>query len=206
MKKLKIEIGEILQGDFSFKKLNLLLVFQVNCPGCFLHAMPSAGKVYLDNMYKGLNVLGLSTAFEDFDLNTKENTIALLKHKTLTGETKKSMKEYGYNEFPFTIPFPVAMDKLMEAGDFITEENIEHLCNTIPAYKTLHEQEKEILQFQIKQHFRESEKTSYTFSINQMKGTPTWVLFNEDLEILAQWFGHQPVEKMEENIKQHLQL
>ncbi len=48
----------------------LVEVFQVNCPGCFLYALPKA--IQLHNTYheKGLVIIGLATAFEDYDKNT----------------------------------------------------------------------------------------------------------------------------------------
>ena len=41
----------------------LVEVFQVNCPGCFVHALPQV--VYLHERYEaqGLTVIGLATAF-----------------------------------------------------------------------------------------------------------------------------------------------
>ena len=71
-------VSEWVQGaptnfDQELDHIVLLEVFQVNCPGCFMHAIPEAISVY--NKYKdnGVRVLGLATAFEDFDKNTLEN-------------------------------------------------------------------------------------------------------------------------------------
>ena len=47
----------------------LLEVFQVNCPGCFMGAIPDAIKIYEKYKDEGVRVLGLATAFEDFDKN-----------------------------------------------------------------------------------------------------------------------------------------
>ena len=90
MQKLHLHIGEELQGKFNLQKLNLLLTFQVNCPGCFLYALPMYKNLY-EQYYEKLGFLGLSTAFEDFELNTKKNTLLLLEKGELIGETKKGI-------------------------------------------------------------------------------------------------------------------
>lgn len=62
MPQLKLRISQVLQGEFHLKKLNLLLVFQVNCPGCFVYVLPLAAKLHHAHG-DDLNVLRLSTAF-----------------------------------------------------------------------------------------------------------------------------------------------
>jgi hypothetical protein len=204
MKIINIQTSEVLQGDFKFSKLNLMVIFQVNCPGCFQNALPTAIQLYEQYAAKGLNVLGLSTAFENFDLNTVENTKALLKDKVLVGETKKAFIMEGKTTFPFAIPFPVAMDQLLSPQDFANSFNIEFICKEIPKYESLSTHEQEILQLTVKQHFLQFEKVSYTFSINQLRGTPSWILFNEKQEILAQWLGHQSIEKVQKIVDLYL--
>jgi hypothetical protein len=34
---IRLEIDKVLQGSFDLQPINLLFVFQVNCPGCFLY-------------------------------------------------------------------------------------------------------------------------------------------------------------------------
>src|SRR5919201_6124819 len=65
----------------------LIEVFQVNCPGCFLYAIPEAISVYHKFKENGLKVIGISTAFEDFDKNTLDNLKRLLERGELIGET-----------------------------------------------------------------------------------------------------------------------
>jgi len=73
----------------------LLEVFQVNCPGCFMHAIPEAISIY--NKYKdaGVRVLGLATAFEDFDKNTLDNLKMLAEKGEVIGETKDALSAHG---------------------------------------------------------------------------------------------------------------
>ena len=91
-------VSEWVQGaptniDQEKDKIVLVEVFQVNCPGCFMYALPEAINIY--NKYKddGVRVLGIATAFEDFDKNTLEN----LKLLAETGEVIGETKEASYN-------------------------------------------------------------------------------------------------------------
>ncbi|MBD2536854.1 hypothetical protein H6G97_49565, partial [Nostoc flagelliforme FACHB-838] len=56
----------------------------------------------------GLNVLGISTAFEDFEYNTAANTELLLTEMKLVGATWQALGEF-YSQ---AIHFPVAVDQL----------------------------------------------------------------------------------------------
>ncbi len=61
--------------------MRLVLAIQVNCPGCFALAVPLAAK-----LQEMLPVVVVSTAFEDFELNTLENTERLLATGKTTSE------------------------------------------------------------------------------------------------------------------------
>jgi len=82
-------------------------VFQVNCPGCFIYGFPRQ-QAALEVSSVGLNVLGLSTAFEDFEYNTAANTELLLTEMKLVGATRQALGEF-YSQ---AIDFPVAVDQL----------------------------------------------------------------------------------------------
>ncbi len=108
-----LAVGECLQGSFELRTRALLLVFQVNCPGCFRYALPLAEAIHRDGDRLGLSVLALSTAFEDFDLNSVDNTRALVERGELVGEAQRAL---GVRTYPGTISFPVATDRGMERG------------------------------------------------------------------------------------------
>ena len=105
MKKLALYFNGELQGNFELKQLNLLLVFQVNCPGCFSYALPLFNNLYNEFNSQEISFLALSTAFEDFNKNTTENTIKLIKEGTLIGETKTFMKKEGFKKITIFIRF-----------------------------------------------------------------------------------------------------
>ena len=125
-------VSEWVQGaptNFDQEKDHIVLVevFQVNCPGCFMHAIPEAINIY--NKYKddGVRVLGIATAFEDFDKNTLENLKMLVETGEVIGETKEALSMYGQlkdGKLPFKIPFPLGMDNLTKTSGEISQEKI----------------------------------------------------------------------------------
>ncbi|GBL40638.1 hypothetical protein EMGBD3_00060 [Nitrosarchaeum sp.] len=114
-------VSDWVQGaptNFDQEKDHIVLVevFQVNCPGCFMHALPEAISIY--NKYKddGVRVIGIATAFEDYDKNTLDNLKMLAETGEVIGETQSALSMYGQlqkdNKLSYKIPFPLAMDKL----------------------------------------------------------------------------------------------
>jgi hypothetical protein len=70
-------------------------VFQVNCPGCFLYGIPQAISLYEKFKDKNVKILGVATAFEDYDKNTLQNLELLLSDNQVIGETYKALKQHG---------------------------------------------------------------------------------------------------------------
>lgn len=204
MKKLKLHFNKELKGSFELKKLNILLVFQVNCPGCFSYALPFFNKLYHEFYPKDLSFIALSTAFEDFDKNTIENTQNLIKSGTLIGETKKFMKEQGYEKLPYDLDFPIAMDKMDGTNTVDLNYAVNAICAINPNYAIWPEFEKKALQNKVKNYLNSLEKIAFTFTLNQLRGTPSFVLFNSEYEILNEWFGHVPYEEMKRKITHFL--
>jgi len=202
MTKLKLEHSSLLQGEFSLGKRNLLFTFQVNCPGCFFYGFPSV--IDLHKKYSGqINVLGLSTAFEDFEFNNVENTELLLNEKKVVGETKKVFEAHPDEWQLSDIDFPIAMDVLSDKT-FITQENISYIGNHFPDYGLASDSERKQFDHKIKGYLNMNPIIPVTFTLNQFKGTPTFVLFDEEYTVLEHWFGHKPYEGIEYLIKKHL--
>lgn len=200
MNKLHLKTSAKLQGDFLIKELNLLLVFQVNCPGCFLYALPQAIRLFEGYGSRGLNILGLSTAFEDFELNTVSNTKLLLEEKQFVGETKRALQMHSIDSYTMNIPFPVAFDQLGEGKVIFTEADVNVLCETYPEASLWTEPELMQAQAQVRNYLFSQAIASYTFTLNQMAGTPSWVLFDKEYNVLASWFGYKPDESTEDMI------
>lgn len=201
MKKLHLHYSHLLQGDFKLQKLNLLLVFQVNCPGCFSYALPFFNKLYAEFKNKEISFLALSTAFEDFDKNTFENTKALVENGILVGETKKMMLKEDEGKLPYTLDFPIAMDAL---EDELQEQDFNNaavkICILNPNYNLWPVFEKETLQKRVVAYLKSLDKIALTFTLNQFKGTPSFVLFNDNHEILEEYFGHISYEQLASKI------
>lgn len=196
MGKLKLEFQETWRGPFHLGKLNLLLVFQVNCRGCFMHAFPVARQI-LDKYKADLNFVALSTAFEDFDLNTVENTASLAEKGCFVGETKKANEVYQFNEMNLPGDHPILMDKLLTAKEFLKPELISEICNLNPNYKLWSASDQKLQQQKVMDYYRGNELVAQTFHLNQFRGTPTFVIFNKEYDILDSWFGHKPFKEIE---------
>ncbi len=201
MRKLHLHIDEMISGEFVPKNLNLLLIFQVNCPGCFIHALPTFNKLY-EKANEKIGFIALSTAFEDYTLNTKENTKLLVKDGKLVGETKKHLLEQGIERMPYKLPFPIGMDAFM--GPHQKEELIENICFLNPDYSTWSGPDQNLLKKKVLIYLDHQEKTSLTFTANQFKGTPTIVLFNKQNELLHSWFGHQAIDEIIQTVEKYI--
>jgi len=115
-----LQISEWVQGDYIqldtlLNQVVLIEVFQVNCPGCFLYSLPQAIDLHQRYKNKGLTVIGIATAFEDFKLNTLDNLNLLINENKVIGETKRTLQAHNRlvdGRLPYHIPFTVAMDKV----------------------------------------------------------------------------------------------
>lgn len=188
MTTIQLKIDRVLQGSFDLKPLNLLFVFQVNCPGCFLYGFPLMNSLYWQYRDRGLNVLGLSTAFEDFDYNTDANTeLLLIEHKTV-GATRQALGK----DYLQAIGFAVAIDQLTTGTAIATPENIEFLCAAIAGFSELPHSEQAAVRQKVNVYLQRNVTTSATFTLNHLPGTPTFLLVDQNLQLLDGWFGHLP--------------
>ena len=183
-------ISEWVQGaatnlDQEKDKIVLVEVFQVNCPGCFMHAIPEAINIY--NKYKdeGVRVFGIATAFEDFDKNTLDNLKMLAETGEVIGETKNALSMYGQlqegNKLPFKIPFPLAMDKLTKVNGEISQDQImKFIYAQLPQFDSQPEDYKEQIIQRVKDHFAAKEYSAETFEKYALQGTPSAILIDRN--------------------------
>lgn len=201
--KFDLKYSEVLQGDFGLEDLNLILVFQVNCPGCFAYAFPIAIRLHEEFRPKGLNVLALSTAFEDFDLNTVGNTLRLLETGHIVGETRKVLEKAGYANFPLKIPFDVAFDLVVPNDPSFLEDDIKSFCAKHPELG-IDNTKDENIKDQIKEYFLKKTYRAHTFSANHLSGTPSWILCDRKKNLLYESFGHKEYERMAHIVEKFL--
>jgi len=179
-------VSEWIQGaptNFDQEKDHVVLVevFQVNCPGCFMNAIPEAINIY--NKYKdeGVTVLGLATAFEDFDKNTLENLKMLAETGEVIGETKNALSMSGKlkdgNKLHYKIPFPLGMDNLTKTSDEISQEKImEFIHPQIPEFDSQPEDYRNQIIQKVKNYMKSKEYSAETFEKFSLQGTPSTIL------------------------------
>ncbi|MDG7054065.1 MAG: TlpA family protein disulfide reductase [Nitrososphaerota archaeon] len=180
-----IQVSKWVQGlptNFDKEKDHIVLVevFQVNCPGCFLYGIPEAINIYNKYHSEGVTVLGVATAFEDFDKNTLENLELLLKSGEVIGETKKGLSQYGKlndSKLSYKIPFPVAMDSLIKETGESSESRIKnYIYNQIPDFDSHPEDYRNQIFQRVKGYLKSKEYSAETFEKYSLQGTPSTIV------------------------------
>jgi len=179
-------VSEWVQGaptNFDQEKDHIVLleVFQVNCPGCFMNAIPEAIEIY--NKYKdeGVRVIGLATAFEDFDKNTLGNLKMLAETGEVIGETQGALAMNGQlqegNKLPYKIPFPLGMDNISKTTGEISQEKImEFIHPQIPEFDSQPEDYRNQIIQKVKNYMKSKEYSAETFEKFALQGTPSTIL------------------------------
>ena len=183
-----LKIGEWVQGvptniDKEQGKVIVVEVFQVNCPGCFLYGIPEAIGVYNNTDKSEVKVLGIATAFEDYDKNNLDNLKLLVTKGEVIGETLRALRMYGRvengNKLPYSIPHPVAMDSLIKrSGDVQESQVLEFLEENVSGYQAYSEQDKLMLFERAKHYLGSKEFSALTFEEYKLKGTPSTILID----------------------------
>jgi len=182
-----LKISQWVQGlDTNLDKQgdNIILVdvFQVNCPGCFMYGIPESIEIYNKYKTEGVSVLGVATAFEDFDKNTISNLELLVKTGEVIGETKKMLSQYGKldgNKLAYKIPYPIAMDSLVKESGDVSKEKMDSMINTqIPNFDAQSEDYKNQIYERVKNYFMSKEYTAETFEMYSLQGTPSNILID----------------------------
>ena len=168
------------EGD----NVKLVEVFQVNCPGCFMHSIPEIINIYNNYKSDGLSVFGVATAFEDYDKNTLANLEMLLTTGEVIGDTKQALTQYGQldnGKLQFKIPYPVAMDSLVkEEGDPSKEKMTAFINNQIPNFESQPDAYKNQIYERVKQYYKSKEYSAETFEMYSLQGTPSTILVDRN--------------------------
>ncbi|WAK03498.1 TlpA family protein disulfide reductase [Methylobacter sp. YRD-M1] len=187
-------------GPVNFDQLTgrvvLVEVFQVNCPGCFLYALPQA--IYLHERYadQGLSVLGVATAFEDFDTNNLNNLVRLAEKGQVAGETLLALSQRGDlidGRLPYRIPFPLAMDRLNKReGDITDDDILSFIRARTPDFDLQPEAHQQQIEKQVKRYFQSLIYRAETFERFDLKGTPSHILVDKHGVLRDCSFGAYP--------------
>jgi thiol-disulfide isomerase/thioredoxin len=194
-----LHVSEWVQGlptniDKNIGKVVLIEVFQVNCPGCFMYALPNAIEIYKNNSRDDVVVLGLATAFEDYDKNTLDNLKLLLTSGKVIGETFNALNQYRQlldgDKLNYKIPFPVAMDVLRKNTQDFTDNNvIDFIESNINNYNSYSEQDKKVLFERVKQYLKNKKYSALTFDEYKLQGTPSAILVDKKGNLRNVFFG-----------------
>lgn len=176
--------GEPVTLEALLGKVILIEVFQMNCPGCFLHALPEVAYLHRTYADRGLEVIGLSTAFEDFDKNTLDN----LKHFAATGEMiGEPLRQLGTagllgkGKIETRLDFRLAMDNISEHCDAVTPEAIQRLIDAqVPGFATMPDEERAHIRQRAHDYLQHKTHHAHTFNNYQLQGTPSSILIDRD--------------------------
>ena len=179
-------VSEWVQGaptNFDQEKDHIVLleVFQVNCPGCFMNAIPDAINIYNKFKDEGVRVIGIATAFEDFDKNTLDNLKMLVETGEVVGDTKSALGTYGQlqdgNKLSYKIPFPLGMDNLIKTSGEISQDKImQFIYPQIPEFDSQPEEYKNQIIERVKNYMKSKEYSAETFEKFSLQGTPSTIL------------------------------
>lgn len=191
-------VSEWVQGtpvtlDQLHGKVVLVEVFQVNCPGCFLYGLPEAIEAYAHFPSSDFAVIGIATAFEDFELNSTDNLRLLLETGEVIGETKRVLTEREWltdGRLRYKIPFPVAVDKLAKpATDGLESQLDDIIRRDITNFDRFSYGEQARIRDRIRKFMLEREWVPQTFDRYGLHGTPTSLLIDRNGILRYNVFG-----------------
>ena len=184
-----LHVGHWVQGDpvniSDLKgKVVLVEVFQVNCPGCFLFGLPEAIRFHDEYAHKGLVVLGLATAFEDYDKNTLENLQALVDAGTVTGAAKEALElrdELVEDRFRWKLPFNVGMDAVVPDEEAVDDDRVRTYAGRLyPDIQQRRPEEQDYLLKMTERYLQMKKMKAETFELYNLKGTPSTILVDRE--------------------------
>src|SRR5262245_38914218 len=180
--------------DKELGNVILVEVFQVNCPGCFLYGMPEAIDLYKNYKDRGLTVLGVATAFEDFEKNNLENLEKLLNTGEVIGETFRALAQYGQlregSKLPYKIPFPVGMDDLRKESTPMNESKVMDVIEAnVPDFRSYTAKDKQEVIERVKHYLASKEYSAKTFDEYSLRGTPSSILVDRKGVLRSTYFG-----------------
>lgn len=187
--KLTLSYTDVINGKFTPGSINLMMAFQVNCPGCFIYGFPLLKELQAHYENK-LSCFALATAFEDFQINTEENAKLLVNTGELVGETLKAQQTGHLNWDSTALSVPVLIDEVVNQSELRQPEFVDNIIQNMVDLTTTSALEKENVRATLVDYFRQLPKCGKTFGANLMRGTPSFFLFTDSMEILVQWFGH----------------
>jgi thiol-disulfide isomerase/thioredoxin len=175
--------GNPTQLDSLLGQVILIKIFQVNCPACFLYSLPQAIDLYQRYKNKGLTVIGVATAFEDYEINTLDNLTLLIYENQVIGEPKRTLQEHNRlinGRLPYHIPFPVAMDKVTKQTGETTENEVSSfIIQQVPNFINHNTSEQIHIKNKVLDHLHSRFYTAETFKLFNLQGTPSHIIIDK---------------------------
>lgn len=144
----------------------------------------------------GLTILGVATAFEDFDKNNLENLIRLIENGEVVGETLRMLSQQGKLNaglLPYRIPFPVAMDRLNKRQGEVSDKVITNFIeDRVPNFEQRPEADQQKIRQQVQNYFQSLDYHAETFERFDLKGTPSHILVDKQGILRDCAFGDYP--------------
>lgn len=194
-----VQGGPITLGDLQ-NKIVVVEVFQVNCPGCFIYGLPEAIEIHNRYSAQGVVVLGLATAFEDYDKNTTENLRLLLSKRETIGETLHALRSQGQlvdgNKLSYSIPFPVANDLLIKEKHPLEDERVmKFIRANVEDFDMYHPKDKDQITKRVREYLESRPYIAATFEEYGLKGTPSTIYIDKKGNLRETNFGSQGMMK-----------
>jgi peroxiredoxin len=178
----------------------LIEVFQVNCPGCFMYAIPDAISIHHKYEKNGVKVIGLATAFEDYDKNTVENLELLLNEQQVIGDTLNGLAQSGQlrngNRLPYRIPFPIAVDSIKKENPSASKSKAISFIESSTANLSSYDEKYKLMLFErVQKYFESRQYYAETFEEYGLQGTPSTILIDKQGRLrhvtFAQYRSHE---------------
>jgi hypothetical protein len=186
----------------------LIEVIQVNCTGCFVHALPEVIQLHENYAPQGLKVFVIATAFEHFEHNTLNNLQRLLQQGEVIGDPLRQLGNAGFlenNKLPYSIPFSVAMDKLVKNEIDLSDAAIDQfILSQIPDFHDgdFGDARKQAIYQQAETYLLNKQYNASTFEMYQLQGTPSSILIDKKGLLRQVSFG--AINKLEADIQKLL--
>ena len=158
--------------------------------------MPQAVSLYEKFKNKNVKVIGVATAFEDYDKNTLENLKLLVSDGVVIGETYKALKQYGKlvqgNKLYYQIPFPIAQDEVVRMPGEISKSMIDQFIEIyFPDFSSLSNKEKDDLNKRVSDYLKNKDFSARTFELFRLRGTPSSIIIDQEGLLRFSFFGSE---------------
>lgn len=189
--------GDATELDQLKGEVVLVEVFQVNCPGCFVHALPEVLHLHQQYQQRGLRVIGLATAFEDFDKNTEANLRTLLQHGELQGDPLQQLGKAGLlqdGKLDYRLEFAVALDSLQPVDVDLSPQAVqEFILSQVPDFEQRSDDDRAIILHNARDYLAARTYIPRTFSDYGLQGTPSSILIDREgilRDVAFGWANH----------------